>query len=194
LIPEIASRLRVLKESVELARSGKTYSTRLSRTDVALQHAENLVQYERAGIPTVDPTPSELVTMLKEHRQEVVDTELTAIVRKAKQKASLAATPRTQERALATAVIKVREVSEAAGANEESAAGHVADLESEIHRVKLDGFLEAARKAEFKGNAKKAVDQYQEALFLLRNDDVDDACQAEEMSQIEAKIRELQAS
>lgn len=104
-----------------------------------------------------------------------VEAEIPAVARKAQEKASLAATPRTKERALATAVLKVEEVAEAAGASDGIEAPHVEQLHREILRVMLDGFLEVARKAEFKGDTKKAVDPYLEALFFLRDDDVDDA-------------------
>ena len=53
------------------------------------------------------------------------------------------------------------------------------------------GYLEAARKAEFKGNVKKAIDQYQEALFFIRNDDIDDTQQRFEINEIETKLTEL---
>lgn len=119
---------------------------------------------------------------------------MSTVVRKAQDKASLPATPRTKERALAAAVLKVRNVAEAAGESGGVEAPHLEQLHHEIHRVKIEGFLGAARKAEFKGNMKKAVDPYQEALFFLSNDDVDDAGQAEEIGRIEAKIQELRSS
>lgn len=51
--------------------------------------------------------------------------------------------------------------------------------------------LEAARKAEFKGQKKKALDQCQDALYFLYNDEIDDSLQAEKIVEIEAKISEL---
>jgi len=41
---------------------------------------------------------------------------------------------------------------------------------------------------------KKAIGQYQEALFFIKNDDIPDSQQANEIREIEAKIEELQAA
>jgi hypothetical protein len=45
------------------------------------------------------------------------------------------------------------------------------ELESQVlafsQETQLNAFVESARKAEFKGQKKKAIDQYQEALFFL---------------------------
>ncbi len=59
------------------------------------------------------------------------------------------------------------------------------------HQTQLNAYLEAARKAEFKGQKKKALDQYLEALYFLRSDEIDDSLQAEKISELEAKISEL---
>ena len=67
------------------------------------------------------------------------------------------------------------------------------ELKSLIHKTKLDKFLEAAKKAEFKGNKKKAIDQYQEALYFIRNDDVPDDQQGQYIEKIESKLKELGA-
>lgn len=142
----------------------------------------------------MEPGPSELLAGLRKHRSRLIDGEVEAIATKAKEKASLAATPRSRERALASAVLKIKELTDKAGADEGIATPHVQELHREVHRVKLDGFLEAARKAEFKGNSKKAIDQYQEALYCLRNDGIDDVGQAVEIEDVEAKLQELQVS
>jgi len=52
----------------------------------------------------------------------------------------------------------------------------------------LNKYLEEAGKAEFKGNLKKALDQYQEALYFLKNDDVDDILQSKEIASIESLV------
>lgn len=51
--------------------------------------------------------------------------------------------------------------------------------------------LEKAEKAEFKGQNKKALDAYLEALFVLRKDKIPDTEQAHEVDMIEGKIANL---
>lgn len=69
------------------------------------------------------------------------------------------------------------------------------DLERQIistlHNVQLEGYLDAAKRADFKGQKKKALDQYYEALYFLKHDEIEDSLQMEHISTIEAKIEEL---
>ena len=190
LIVEVESRARVLGDSMRLAHEGKTFGTRLSRCDLVIEHAEHLSEFEHKGVPTVSPPPSTILTEFRAFRIQHILEEANSVADKAFEKASVASTPKTKERALATGVLKVREVTESL--EDRSLANSLEErLRGEIHRVTLDGYLEAARKAEFKGNVKKAIDQYQEALFFIRNDDIDDTQQRFEINEIETKLREL---
>jgi len=192
LIVEVKSRARVLGDSMRLAHKGKTFGTRLSRCDLVIEHAEHLSEFEHKGVPTVSPPPSTILTEYRAFRTQLILEEANSVVDKAFEKAGVASTPKTKERALATGVLKVREVTERL--EDRSLINTLEErLRSEIHRVTLDGYLEAASKAEFKGNVKKAIDQYQEALFFIRNDDIDDTQQRFEISEIETKIRKLGA-
>ncbi|MCY4140336.1 MAG: hypothetical protein OXF56_18985 [Rhodobacteraceae bacterium] len=193
LTVEIHSRIKVLQESMRLAHEGKTHGTRLSRCELAIEHAEFLFEFEQKGVPTVSPAPSSILRAYQDLRTEIIVNEASDISKKAFEKSDLATTAKSKERVLATAVLKVREVGQ--GLEERSYVDSLElELRKEIHRVTLDGYLNAARKAEFKGNIKKAIDQYQEALFFIRNDDIDDAQQQSEILDLEAKLEELGAN
>jgi len=115
------------------------------------------------------------------------------VAEKAKAKAEVAATATSKQNALGAGLLKVREIMQ----NHEDViaiGGIELELKTLMRKAKLDGFLEAAKKAEFKGNKKKAIDQYQEALYFIRNDDVPDDQQNEEIRQIEAKLKDLGAA
>lgn len=60
-------------------------------------------------------------------------------------------------------------------------------------QVEMIGHTSQGAKQEFKGNKAKALDSYQEALWHLLNDDVDDSLQAEEIERLKAKIAALQS-
>jgi len=186
----ILSRARVLEDSMRLAREGKTFATRLSRCELTLEHAKFLERFERKGVPTISPAPSTIVREFRNLHGSLIEEEAASVSMKAFSKAEIATSPKAKERALASGLLKVREL---ATLSEGCAAVRRTeqDLRNEIHRVTLEGFLDAARKAEFKGNTKKAIDQYQEALYFLRNDDVDDSIQASELLEVEAKLQEL---
>ena len=167
LVVEIQSRARVLEQSMKLADKGKTFGTRLSRCELVIEHAEHLVQFERKGVPTVSPFPSQLLDEFRALRTQLIVSEAESITETAFEKSSLASTINSKERALAAGVLKLREITQ--GLNNRSLVEPMEEqLRQEIHRVTLDGYLESARKAEFKGNFKKAIDQYQEALYLAQ--------------------------
>ncbi|NLE21927.1 MAG: hypothetical protein GX624_03990 [Actinobacteria bacterium] len=73
-------------------------------------------------------------------------------------------------------------------------AAYEAEARAAVHGAKLGGFIEAAEKAEFKGNKKRALDQYQEALYFLKTDDIADDSQASEIARIAAKVEKLGGS
>gem|GEM_PF-6975939 len=58
-------------------------------------------------------------------------------------------------------------------------------ITQEIHKIQVNSFINEAKKAEFKGNIKKALDKYYEALYFLKTDKIDDAKQQETILAIE---------
>ena len=194
MLIEVDGRLRVLKDSLKLAEEGKTVRTRLSRCDVAIEHLEYLLEFEEKGIKTIIPYPSSLLKKMRWLRTENIVTEASTITEKAIEKSKLATTAKSKENAVAAGLMKVRDLASSNGLTDDPAIASLEDkLRSEIHRVTLANYEEAAQKAEFKGNTKKAIDQYQEALFFLLNDDVDDSRQQSHINRIEAKIKKLSA-
>jgi hypothetical protein len=190
LLPLIRN-VQILKESIELAQNGKTFSTRLSRCDLAIEKARELLPVEKKGIPTVEPNPSILLEELLQMREAIIEEEVRSVIDKASKKSEVSASQRTKETALTSALIKVEEILENMG-SKNKANSIRNELNYLIHKTKLDGFLEAARKAEFKNQRKKAIDHYQEALYLIKNDKVSDDEQAEIIDEIEQKVAELE--
>lgn len=175
-------RVRILTESIKLAEEGKTLKTRLSRCDLVLEHAEHLLIYENKGIGTISPSPSELISEYTQYRNQVLLEEAKKTAEKAISKSEAATTPKTKATAISQGIIKAKEILDE---SHESNTGSeiLGDLKTRLIKVKLNGFTEAARKAKFKGNNKKAIDQYQEALFLIQEEGL-----ANEMSSIVDEI------
>jgi hypothetical protein len=189
---EISSRAQVLADSMRLAKIGKTFDTRLSRCGVAIEQAEALLKFELKGVGTVSPSPSVILAEYRPLRTNLIIEEAEAVAAKAFEKAGVATSTKAKERALSAGLLKVREVAQHLE-DRSRAEGLEQRLRREIHRVTLDGFLEAARKAEFKGNPKKAIDQYQEALYFIRNDGINDEDQRVQIEEIEARLKALGA-
>lgn len=188
---DVTQRGRILNESIELARKGKTFSTRLSRCDLLLEHARCLLKYEGMNIQTISPTPSEILVEYGDYRDKLIIEEACKVADKGKAKAEVAATIASKYNALANSLIKVKDIFKNLS-NPTFGKKVEKELKFLIHKIKLDGFLDAAKKAEFKGNKKRAIDQYQEALYFIRNDDIPDDQQIKEIKEIESKLKELE--
>lgn len=187
---DVQQRSRIIEDSMQLAREGKTFKTRLSCCELVLEHSKALENYESKGIPTINPPPSQIVREYSAYRDDLIIEEANKVAEKAIGKAEVATTHRGRESALASGLLKVREIN--CFLNDVSKGkGLESKLQELIHKAKLDGFLDAARKAEFKGQMKKAIDQYQEALYFILHDDIPDELQKGEIAEIDAKIKTL---
>jgi len=193
VISDIQQRARIIDDCVRLAQEGKTYATRLSRHELLIEQLELLLVYERKGIPTLSPNPSELIERMGGYRGTIVAEEIEKIADKAKKQAELTANVTPKFNALTKALLKVQEILDVEG---QSISEHHTAIELRLlmHKAKIEGFVTEARKAEFKGNSKRAIDQYKEALFYIKNDDIDDDLQIELITNIESKLSELEGA
>lgn len=186
----LSGRARVIQESQKLVEASAKLETRLSRCDVIIEHAHGLFDYEAHGIPTITPPPSQLIQATIVLKDQLMLDAMRAEVVAARRKADVAPGAKGKISALTKALLMVREYkTKTSGPGILNAIER--DLEAQLHRIQLDGYLDEAKKAEFKGNKKKALDQYYEALYYLKHDSVTDARQAEQIAWIEAKIAEL---
>lgn len=189
---DVGQRTRIINDSMALIDKSKKLDTQISRCELLLEHAAELAEYEKRGIPTVKPPPSALLQEYTGRRDELILQGLAAIVEAAQAKAEVATTSKAKINQLSKALLKVREYKMKTS---DPAALDALEMKlgSLIHQIELDGYLEKARKAEFKGRRKQALDQYYEALYFLKHDEIDDSLQADHISAIEAKIAELES-
>jgi len=192
---DVQQRVRIMVDSFNLVTNSKTFKTRLSRCELILEHARELKKYESAGIKMwdVEPPPSRIIESYQSTRDDLIIENLDAEIDKAVTKSELASSPKTAVNAINTCLLKIRE---ARGLFNDP--DKVADREERLkklaHKIQLSGHLDAAKKAEFKGQTKKAIDQYQEALYFLKNDDIDDSKQKKDIQEIEENLTRLQKS
>ncbi len=190
---DIRQRTRIINDCMKLADKSKNIKTKLSRCDLLIEHAQVLFEYECKEIPTISPLPSQLSQEYTIKRDQIVLESTTTDVEKALAKAEIAATARTSINEANKALIKLLEAKKEI--QDRVRLDKLDELEARVrhfsHETQLNAYIEEARKAEFKGQKKKALDQYQEALFFLRNDDIDDSLQEEKIRDIQLKISEL---
>ena len=62
VVMDIQQRVRIINDCMELIDTSKYMTTRLSRCNLLIEHAQALLEYEHKGIPTVNPSPSQLLS------------------------------------------------------------------------------------------------------------------------------------
>lgn len=184
----LSERSRVIEESREIIAASTKLDTRLSRCDVVIDHAKGLLDYQQHGVPTIDPPPSDLIRSMAALKDRLIVDGMRDVVVEAQRKADVAQTVKTKAGALRKALLAVREYG--AKASNPGVVRHFEqDLQRRIARTELAGYLDEAQKAEFKGNRKKALDQYYEALYFLNHEHASEL--QDQRSHVEAKITAL---
>jgi len=187
---DLVNRERIIKESMALVEKTTNLDTMMSRLDLVTEHLNVLVGYEQRGIPTTVPAPSHLLAELEKSRGQIIHRGAEDTVKAALAEAAVAVSQRTAISTAEKALMRLQEIRGKTSdpAKMDALEGRLAGF---IHDKQLEGHLDAAQKAEFKGQPKKAIDAYQEALYLLRTDRIDDVKQAQQISEIEEKLKKL---
>lgn len=188
---EVNSKLRVIQESISLVKESKKLDTRLSRCDLVIKLASEIEEkFESKGITVMDPSAIELMKLYKDGRDEIIIDSLTSEYNKALSKAEVSTTTKTKINALSKVLLRVQDYK-----SHTSKAKILDPLEQkisqEIHQIQFNALFNEAEKAEFKGNHKKAIDKYLDALYFLKTDKIDDSKQKETIQSLESKIKEL---
>lgn len=190
VLMDVQNKLRIINDSSRIIDESKNLKTKLSRCALIIQMATELLDYENKGIKVINPTPSVFIETYKNNRDEIILESIKQAIERAISKTKLAVTTKTKINELNKVLLLIQE-----NKDELMDSSKTDLLEKELlekkHKIQLDGFLEEAKKAAFKGQKKKALDQYKEALYFLKTDDIDDNLQKGYIKTINQKITEL---
>lgn len=189
---EVESRKRVIQESVSLAEKSKNKDTQLSRLQLVEENCAALMKYTHAGINVMTPTPDELIRSCIQTRNEFVMQYIQEAIESASIKADVAATTRSKITAFTKAMETIGSLEKYAD-DKDGVYSSMKLIKGKVHSLQLNDYIAAAEKYEFKDQHVKALDQYQEALYFVKTDDIDDSVQSSEIKKIESKIIELKA-
>jgi hypothetical protein len=182
--------LKVINESVKLVENSKNLDTQLSRCDTIIENAQALMKYEDKHITVTNPQPSQYISHYTSIKTSLVDTGLADEVRRAFEKSNIGTTSNAKTSPLVKVALRINDYRQKYPGNKKLELLE-RGVKKSIGEIQFQSIIKNAHLAEFKGNKKKALDQYYEALFFLINDDIPDSFQANEISEIEAKIKEL---
>ncbi len=187
---DVRSRKRVMDDCIKLIDQSRKIETRLSRLSMLLEHAGALHKYETRGIATIDPPPSAVLEHYHNARDEIILDSLKEQCEAAITKARAATTTRTKLTPLSKVLSKIDEYRDQVDEPEAVAPLRVR-IRYIMQLIELGDYLDKARKAEFKGQHKKALDQYYEALYFIMKDNIHPQIVDKYSASIRAKISEL---
>ncbi len=183
----------IVIESFGIIESSKNWKTQRSRVELIESNLVEILPYEEKGLSGIfeKPIPM-LLDDLDGVRVDICSKAAEQIFNDASQKLELAKTSKTKVAAANRGIVKLTEFQREAGTNPKIDQ-YITELHHLIYKSELGAFIEAAQKAEFKENYKKALDQYQEALYYVKTDEYDDSVQVDLISKLENKIDEMKS-
>jgi hypothetical protein len=190
---DIQQRLRIIEESQEIIKKTENFKTLLHRIETILEHIQALKAYEDKDISTVIPKPSDYEKVLLQQKEELINENIMQEIGKIMNKARLGLTAKSKINEANKAILLITERSNELKDREkiDNMSNKEKEIRNFIHDTQLNEFLEEAKKAEFKGQRARALDKYQEALYYLQTDKIDDIYQKDKIEEINAKILEL---
>ncbi|UEX79755.1 hypothetical protein [Sediminicurvatus halobius] len=188
--PQKSEVMRLLDEYTEHIRNSKKLDTTLFYYKLGLMALENLKMFEDRGISTIDPPPSQAIQEWREERAKKVLEPLNTQRILARSKSENAITVSGKIEPFSKVLEQVTEYQiQFEDIDELQEFEH--EVRKEIADTIAHAHLHEAEKAEFKGQNKKALEIYLEALFSIRKDNVPDDEQSQLIEKIESKIEHL---
>lgn len=185
---EVAQVMRVVNESLELVNNSKKADTRISRLDVAIDKLAHL----RSRFPHRSDI-AESLQDCRDYRPKLHTALVEEAVQKYMDKARLAKTLSGKVNSANKALEVLRDAIDDEYVDRGMLEQSVLFVRAYINAEELKDIEIKAERFEFKENYKKALDLYQDALFFLKKDDIDDAEQQSDIERIEGKIEEMRA-
>ena len=182
--------LRIVKDSLDIIEKSKKIDTRLSRCDLIIEKVKDLLRYENKEIKTIDPKPSVFIEKIYSMKNQIIFEEINNMINELMKKDNLEISTKSKINEANKILLKIMEFKKLVK-NKERIEEYENRLRSYINETQLKMYLEEAKKAEFLGKKKIALEKYKEALYYLKTDKIDDSLQQEKIREIESKISEL---
>lgn len=159
---------RILMESVKIVNNTKNVQTLISRMDLIVEKASRLVKYEKLNLPTVEPPPTQILNDFEVERDDFILNILNDDLTKTINKLKLNPTITHIDRSFQKIFEKFEDVKEHFK-NEESIRNFQNKIRANYRELIIKTHLESGKKAEFKGQKKKAKESYEEVLYFIEN-------------------------
>lgn len=196
IYPVLERQFEILNDCLTLIQTSKNIKTRLGRIDFAKGILAEFLVYEKNGYKGfMAKTKSTVPFMIEELEKlpEIIFNEAVELEFKlAMSKAEIAKTGKSKVAATNKGIEKIAALAIDLGECP-MMRGKILELRTYGCRAMYDEMVYNAEKYEFKGNKKKALDLYQDTLFFVMKDEIEDTQQREIMDFLNRKISELQS-
>ncbi len=177
---------RILNENLNLMRRAKELDTRLAKGQDAIKQLQELIPYYQKGLVKLQPSPQELVARIYMTERKITSQHIETLFKAALIQAEKAPTDVAKGQYLTQVVEAIEKYKGQLGKTNELRWRN--RLERDREKLLVSG---NKKKEEGKGRRAKAINQYIEALDMLRADDNGDPENKNRIEQIKKRIREL---
>ncbi len=176
---------RVLNENLNLMRRAKEIDTRLAKGQLAIKQLQDLIPYYEKGLVNLKPSPQELVARIYMAERNITHQHIENLFKYAA--AQVKKTPSTEAKGqyLSQLVEAIDKYKNQLGKSNEIR------WRKRLERDRSLLLVEKASNDAGDGRRERAIDQYLEALDMLRADDTGDPKQKGRIEQIKKRIKDL---
>ena len=175
---------RVLNENLHVMRRAKEIDTRLAKGKAAIEQLRDLIPYYEKGLVNLQPSPQELVARIYSAERTITHQHIEQLFKTAITQAKKAPTEAKGQyiTQLTEAVDKYK-----------AQLGKTNEIRwrKRLERDRSLLLVERAKKDEGSGKRERAIDQYIEALDMLRADNTGDPEHQKRIEQVKKRIRDL---
>lgn len=183
---EVAEVMRVVDESINIVNTTKNNGTKISRCDVVVDKLSYLTrQYPHRE--DIEKSLNDTVDYRCHLHDSIVEEQVDKFLTKSKLAKTLTGKLNNANKALEV----LKEATTNKYVDQKKVVASVAFVKDYMHHAELQDIKTKAERFEFKENYKKALSYYQDVLFFLRKDDIEDSLQTKEIKRLEQKIKEM---
>ena len=177
---------RVLNENLNLMRRARELDTRLAKGHDAIRQLQELIPYYQGGLVKLQPSPQELVARIYMTQRKITNQHIDQLFKAALMQAQKAPTDVAKGQYLTEVVETIEKYKAELGKTNEIRWRK--RLEQDREKLLVQG---NKQKDQGKTRRAKAINQYIEALDMLRADDNGDPENKHRIEQIKKRIRDL---
>ena len=176
---------RVLNENLNLMRRAKEIDTRLAKGQLAIKQLQDLIPYYEKGLVKLSPSPQELVARIYMAERNITHQHIEGLFKNAAAQVKKAPSTEAKGQYLTQLVEAIDKYQNQLGKSNEMR------WRKRLEKDRGLLLVERAKNDAGDGRRERAIDQYLEALDMLRADDTGDPKQKGRIEQIKKRIQDL---